>query len=221
VAPIYSDIGPVTSTILVTGFEVVLSLSCLMRPRGSGAGQRFAFFLFIRCVFLGSGFHYRPSSGARPPKSHGPASRRPRPSAESAPISQPLYCLSTRPKSPPHPAPQLLSPPSPPPSPEPLACDLQLASVAVSAARRDSASSHPGRAHFSLPKEDLRLRPPHRSPPALPHVEHLNPDCRLAVFDEISMRHLIRPSFRRASKARSASRPGPPISPNADQRPAA
>jgi hypothetical protein len=55
------------------------------------------------------------------------------------------YCLSTRPTSPPYPAPQLLSPPSPPPSPDPLACDLQLASVAVSAARRDSASSHPGR----------------------------------------------------------------------------
>jgi hypothetical protein len=87
-----------------------------------------------------------------PPKNHGPASRRPRPSAESAPLSQPLYCLSTRPTSPPYPAPQLLSPPSPPPSPDPLACDLQLASVAVSAARRDSASSHPGRADFSLPR---------------------------------------------------------------------
>jgi hypothetical protein len=34
-------------------------------------------------------------------------------------------------------------------SPDPLTCDLQLASVAVSAARRDSASSHPGRAYFS------------------------------------------------------------------------
>ena len=45
------------------------------------------------------------------------------------------------------------------------------------------------------------MRPPHRSPPpALPHVEHLHPDCRLAVFDEISIRHLIRPSFRHASK---------------------
>jgi hypothetical protein len=40
------------------------------------------------------GFHYRPSSAARPPQNHGPASRRPRPSAESAPLSQPLYCLS-------------------------------------------------------------------------------------------------------------------------------
>jgi hypothetical protein len=46
------------------------------------------------------------------------------------------------------------------------------------------------------------LRPPHRSPPALPHVEHLHPDCRLAVLDEISIRHLIRPSFRHASKER-------------------
>jgi hypothetical protein len=35
------------------------------------------------------------SSAARPPKKHGPASRRPRPSAESAPLSQPLYCLSS------------------------------------------------------------------------------------------------------------------------------
>jgi hypothetical protein len=47
------------------------------------------------------------------------------------------------------------------------------------------------------------LRPPHRSPrPALPHVEHLHPDCRLAVFDEIPISHLIRPSFRHASKER-------------------
>jgi hypothetical protein len=87
-----------------------------------------------------------------PPPNHGPASRRPRPIAESAPLSQPPYCLSTRPTSPPYPAPPLLSPPSPPPSPDPLACDLQLASVAVSAARRGSASSHPGRAYFSLPR---------------------------------------------------------------------
>jgi hypothetical protein len=33
--------------------------------------------------FFGRGFYYRPSSAARPPKNHGPASRRPRPSAES------------------------------------------------------------------------------------------------------------------------------------------
>jgi hypothetical protein len=31
-------------------------------------------------------------------------------------------------------------------------------------------------------------------------VKHLYPDCRLAVFDEIPIRHLIRPSFRHASK---------------------
>ena len=38
----------------------------------------------------------------RPPKkTHGSASRRPRPSAESTPLSQPLCCLSTRPTSPP------------------------------------------------------------------------------------------------------------------------
>jgi hypothetical protein len=104
-------------------------------------------------VFLGGFAAGQPSSAARPPKKHGPASRRPRrPSVESAPLSQPLYCRSTRPTSPPYPAPQLISPPSPPSSPDPLACDLQLASAAVSAARRDSAASHPGRAHFSLPR---------------------------------------------------------------------
>jgi hypothetical protein len=73
-------------------------------------------------------------------------------------LPQPLYCLSTRPTSPPYPAPQLLSPPIPPPPPAPLACDFQLASAAVSAARRDSASSHPGRAHFSLPLRALAPR---------------------------------------------------------------
>jgi hypothetical protein len=83
-----------------------------------------------------------------------------------------------------------------------------------------------GGPHFRLPTPAayqggpafLRLRPPDRSrsPPALPHVGHLHPDCRrLAVFDEIPTRHPIRPSFRHASKlaARSTSRPGP-ISPN-------
>jgi hypothetical protein len=65
-------------------------------------------------------------------------------------------------------------PSSPPPLPAPLACDLQLASAAVPATRHDPASSHPGGAYFSLPsKEDLRLRPPHRSPPALPHFSIL------------------------------------------------
>jgi hypothetical protein len=116
------------------------------------------------------------------------------------------------------PSPQLLSPPSPPPSPDPLAGDhLQLASVAVSAARRDSASSHPGRAHFSPPRRTCVCARHTAAPPALPHVEHLHPDCRLAVFDEIPIRHLTRLSFRHASKAASASRPGPiflPISPN-------
>jgi hypothetical protein len=37
-------------------------------------------------------------------------------------------------------------------------------------------------------KERLRFRPPHRSPPAPPHAEHLRPDCRLAVSDEIPMK---------------------------------
>jgi hypothetical protein len=99
-------------------------------------------------------FHYRPSSAARPPKKHGPASRRPRPSAESAPLSEPLYCLSTRPTSPPYPAPQLLSPPSPrrrqthwrvtsnwPTSP----CPLHGATLPLP-------TPHPGGAHFGPPR---------------------------------------------------------------------
>jgi hypothetical protein len=68
--------------------------------------------------------------------------------------------------------------------------------AAMSAARLDSVSSHPGRAHFSQPtKEDLCLRPPYCGSPALPQVEHLHSDCdcRLAVFDQISIRHLVRP----------------------------
>jgi hypothetical protein len=155
---------------------------------------------------LGGAFTAGQAAQRAPQKTTGlPLARRPRPSAESAPLSQPLYCLSTRPTSPPYPAPQLLSPPSPaPPSPDPLACDLQLASVAVSAARRDSASSHhPGRAYFSLPRRTCVCARQTAAPrPALPHVEHLHPDCRLAVYDEMSIRHLIRPSFRPASKER-------------------
>jgi hypothetical protein len=81
------------------------------------------------------------------PTKHGPASRRPRPSAESAPLSQPLYCLSMRPTSPPYPgAPQLLSPPSPPPSPGPLHWRVTSnwpPPPCVSAAQRDSAPPHP------------------------------------------------------------------------------
>jgi hypothetical protein len=50
---------------------------------------------------------------------------------------------------------------SKPRAPDPLACDRQLASAAVSAARLDSASSHSGRAYFIQPTEqDLCLRPP-------------------------------------------------------------
>jgi hypothetical protein len=33
-------------------------------------------------------------------------------------------------------------------------------------------------------------------------VENLHPDCRLAIFDEMPIRHLIRPSFRHAGKER-------------------
>jgi hypothetical protein len=108
-------------------------------------------------LFFGRGFHYRPSSAARPPKKHGPASRRrPRPTKRgvccaSLPAALlPVDATHVAAVYPQHPSCYLRQ--APPPSPDPLACDLQLASVAVSAARRDSASSHPGRAHFSLPR---------------------------------------------------------------------
>jgi hypothetical protein len=71
--------------------------------------------------------------------------------------------------------------------------------------------SPPGQSALRPTKEDLCLRPPDCGSPALPQVEHLYSDCRLAVFDQISIRHLVRPRF--ATLARSASRPGP-ISPN-------
>jgi hypothetical protein len=90
-----------------------------------------------------------------PPKKHGPASRRPRPSAESAPLSQPLYFWPTRPTSPPYPAPQP-SPSSPPPFPAPLACGLFF-----SGARREPAPSHPGRA-CSNPSRRAKTYSPRR-----------------------------------------------------------
>jgi hypothetical protein len=51
-------------------------------------------------------------------------------------------------------------------------------------------------------KEDLCLRPPDCSSPALPQVEHLHSDYCLAVFDQISIRHLVRPPFRHTSEER-------------------
>jgi hypothetical protein len=63
----------------------------------------------IRCLHPDAvpGAVQRPSSAAaRPPPQLGPSSRRPRSSAGSAPLTQPLCCRSTRPTSPPCPAPQ-------------------------------------------------------------------------------------------------------------------
>jgi hypothetical protein len=103
--------------------------------------------------FFGRGFHYRPSSAAPPPKkqraslSQAPKARSLRlsPSRSTACRRDPRRRRTQHPSC-------YLRQASPPPSPDPLACDLQLASVAVSAARRDSASSHPGTAYFSLPR---------------------------------------------------------------------
>jgi hypothetical protein len=59
--------------------------------------------------FFWEGLSLQAKQRSAPPQNHGPASRRaPQPSAESAPLPQPLYCLSTRPTSPPYPAPQVL-----------------------------------------------------------------------------------------------------------------
>jgi hypothetical protein len=48
---------------------------------------------------------------------------------------------------------------------------------------------------------------------------HPDCDCRLAVFDEVPIRHLTRPSFRHASEERFEAGPHLP-SPQTDQRPA-
>jgi hypothetical protein len=102
--------------------------------------------------FFGGTFTKGQAARRPPPKTRACLSQAPTKRGVCASLPAALLRLSTRPTSPPYPTPQLLPPPGPPPSPDPLVCDLQLASVAVSAARRDSASSHPGRAHFSLPR---------------------------------------------------------------------
>jgi hypothetical protein len=146
-------------------------------------------FIYSSCFFFEGAFTSGEAAQRAPPPNHRPASRRPRPSAESAPLPQPpapsrstesTACRRDPRRRRTQPAPQLLSPPSPPPSPDPLACDLQLASAAVSAARRDSASSHPGRAHNSAYQggciEDLpAFAPATPQPPSAVarDVEHL------------------------------------------------
>jgi hypothetical protein len=93
-----------------------------------------------KIIFL---FHYRPGSAARPPKnprtrpSRAPCARgvhAPAAGATAAPRTPALWppaYRSARPTSPPYPAPQLSA--SKPRAPDPLACDRQLASAAVSA----------------------------------------------------------------------------------------
>ena len=78
----------------------------------------------------------------------------------------------------------------------------------------------PGQSALQPTKEDLCLRPPDCGSPALPQVEHLYSDCRLAVFDQISIRHLVRPPFRHTSEER-APRGRAPAPPRTDQRPTA
>jgi hypothetical protein len=68
---------------------------------------------------------------------------------------------------------------------------------------RLAASSAPSSASWQLVQELLKPGPEF---PVLAEGQRLHPDCRLAVFDEVSIRHLIRPSFRHASKERFALR---------------
>jgi hypothetical protein len=59
----------------------------------------------------------------------------------------------------------------------------QRASLSQAPTRRDSVSSHSGRAHFGLPvRTCVCSRRTGRSPPALPHVVHLRPKFWLYVF---------------------------------------
>jgi hypothetical protein len=135
-------------------------------------------------------------SAARP-KKHGLAPRRPRPMRARGPCLSPSRANAGR-RDPcrrrpmslaavPVPSQHPSAPPStPPPPPAPLACDFQLASAAVSAARRDSASSHPRVEHtLAYQGGPVRLRPPHRSPPALPHVR--NSICTPTAASRFSM----------------------------------
>ena len=60
----------------------------------------------------------------------------------------------------------------------------------------------PGQSVLQPTEQDLRLRPPDCGSPALPHVEHLHSDCRLAVFNQIPIRHLVRSPFGHISEER-------------------
>jgi hypothetical protein len=129
-----------------------------------------------QCVF-GRGCHSRPSSAACPPNNHGPASAgqcvgggavttgqaaqlapKKRTCISQAPTKRGV-CASISPITPTrdprrrrtqHPSHRRRSPRRYQPHWR-VTCN-QLASADVFAARRDSASSHPGRAHFSLPR---------------------------------------------------------------------
>jgi hypothetical protein len=52
----------------------------------------------------------------------------------------------------------------------------------------------PGQSALQPTKEDLCLRPPDCGSPALPQVEHLYSDCRLAVFDQMHIDHFCEPA---------------------------
>jgi hypothetical protein len=136
----------------------------------------------------------RPSSSRRHTSRRDPRRRRAAPST-------PAVCANQKPRA-------------------PLACDLQLASAAVSAARVSTRPLPTQAERTSAYREDLRLYPPDRGSPALPQVEHLYSDCRLAVFDQISIRHLVRPLFRHTSEECFVLRGRAP-SPRTDHRPTA
>jgi hypothetical protein len=105
-------------------------------------------------VFFGRGFPNRPGSAARPPPNHGPASGQARSLRISPSRSTACRRDPRRPASPPYPSPQLLSPPSPPPSPDPLACFFLKRKGLSLAAKQRSAPSKKARDVLPLTAEE-------------------------------------------------------------------
>jgi hypothetical protein len=66
---------------------------------------------------------------------------------------------------------------SSPPPPDPLACDLKLASAAVPAARRDSAPPHPGRGRFSFLTSKIPCQLPQLTPDSAKQCVRLPSAC--------------------------------------------
>jgi hypothetical protein len=173
---------------------------CLPAPGSASAGRPFAPTVSDRR--LGSSLeinHFFIYFGrARPQKKHGPGPRAPCARGVHAPTAgaPPAY-RSARPTSPPYPAPQLSA--SEPRAPSTRPTSVRPAAGLRRCVRRTSRLGRlfpPGQSALRPAKQDLCLRPPDCGSPALPHVEHLHSDCRLAVFNQIPIRHLVCPPLR-------------------------